>query len=82
MVGLGCAHVMRRRPRNSLEALVSNLTGKGKKDSSVLNKSKEDWLKFKESDGKDFVHDMEQAKKDGYAQLLPLPKSPILYPSS
>lgn len=54
------------RPRTGLGSLVATLTGKGKK-ASVLDKSKEDWDKFKETDGKEFVHDMEQAKKDGCA---------------
>lgn len=54
-----------KRPRTGLGSLVATLTGKGKK-ASVLDKSKEDWDKFKETDGKEFVHDMEQAKKDGY----------------
>jgi hypothetical protein len=59
---------LRRRPRTGLGSLVATLTGKGKK-ASVLDKSKEDWDKFKETDGKEFVHDMEQAKKDGCAFL-------------
>jgi hypothetical protein len=50
---------------------VANLTGKAKK-ASVLDQSKENWDKFKETDGKAYVHDMEQAKKDGYETRVTL----------
>jgi len=48
---------------------VADLT-KGKNKASVLTQSKENWERFKETEGKEYVHEMEQAKKDGYLDKI------------
>ena len=44
---------------------MASLTGK-KKKMSTMAKSQIDWDKFKETEGKEFEHEMEQNKKSGY----------------
>jgi hypothetical protein len=56
-------------PKNNLEELVANITGK-KKKMSTFTKTKLDWTHYKETEGKDKVHEMEQHKKNGYLEKM------------
>ncbi len=51
--------------RSSLDSLVAGLSAK-KKKASVFDTSRSDWINFKETEGKEYVHELEQQAKDGF----------------